>query len=72
MLNGIRESSRFMTEAKKSRNTALQRVMIFIFKAKDRGLLLAPDGIWDGGRNFLREIRGMSHCDYANDESSIV
>ena len=69
VINGVRECSRFMTEARESHNIALQRLMMYILKTKDRGLVLAPDGLWDGGRNFIFHIRGMSDSDYAKDES---
>ena len=69
VMNGIRECSRNMTEAQQSYNTALQRVMIYILKTRDIGLVLTPYGIWDEGRNFLCEIQGISDSDYAKDES---
>ena len=69
VMNGVREYSRFMTEARESHNIALQRLMMNILETKNGGLVLAPYGLWDGGRNFVFHIRGLSDSDYVKDES---
>ena len=69
IMNSVRECSRFMTEARKSHVVAVQRIMTYCIKTEDRGLTLSPDGIWDGTRDFIFRIRGMSDSDYAKDES---
>ena len=53
VMNGVREYSRLITKARESHNTALQRVILYILKTRDRGLLLAPDGTWDRRRKFV-------------------
>ena len=68
-MNSVRECSRFMTEARQSHEVAVQHIMTYCIKTKDRGLTLSPDGIWDGTRDFIFRIRGMSDSDYAKDES---
>ena len=66
--NRIRECSKFTTEVRTFHNTTLQCFMIYILKNRDRELLLALDGIWDGGRNYFFEIRGMRYSNYETNE----
>ena len=69
VLNRTRECSMMMSCAMEPHITAMKRAMKYVVNTAERGLLLKPKGIWDGTRNFLFEITGMSDSDYAKDES---
>jgi hypothetical protein len=52
ILNSVRELSRAMAGAALNHVQAMRRVMKYCVSTPDRGLLLKPTGIWDGGRNL--------------------
>ena len=67
--NATRDCSRYMTEARMSHMKALQRIMKYCIGTARRGLTLAPKGVWDGTKNHMFEVKGMSDSEYAADES---
>ena len=69
ILNSTRECSMMMNCTMEPHITAMKRVMKYVVNTAERGLLLKPKGIWDGTRNFLFEITGMSDSNYAKDET---
>ena len=48
---------------------AMYQVMKYCMSTAAHGLLLHPDGVWDGTREFLFWIKGKSNSKYAKDDS---
>jgi hypothetical protein len=69
ILNRVRELSRYMSGATKTHIAALHRAMKYCVDTAKRGLLLKPDGIWDGTCEYLFRIKGKSDSEYAKDET---
>jgi hypothetical protein len=69
ILNSVRELSRAMAGATLYHKQAMRRVMKYCVSTPDRGLLLKPTGIWDGGAEFEFIINGKSDSEYAKDET---
>ena len=66
VMNSVRELSRFMTAgASLAHKKAMETAMRYIVGTPDRGLLLKPEGVWDGTKNFEFEILGRSDSDHA-------
>jgi len=68
-MNAVRDLSRYMTVARKSHMKALKRVMKYCVGTAKRGLTLAPNEKWDGTKEFVFTLTGMSDSEYAKDES---
>jgi hypothetical protein len=63
--NAIRELTKFLGAAGKTHVVAMYRAMRFILNTADRGLVLKPEGKWDGyDRNYLFEVSGRSDAAY--------
>ena len=60
IMNAVRECSGFMSEAKWSHIVALQRIMTYCVKTRDWRLTLSQNEIWNGTKDFVFKIRGMS------------
>jgi len=69
LLNAVRETSRFMSGAVEGHIEALKRIMRYCVSTAERGLMLKPKGMWDGTKNFLFTIEGISDSEYAKDET---
>ncbi len=67
--NSVRDLARHMTKAGEEHFEAMLRVMKYCACTADRGLVLKPDGIWDGNPDtFEFVISGQSDSDYAKEE----
>ena len=49
---------------------AMYRVMRYCLVTPERGLVLKPQGVWNGDKNYEFEIMGMSDANYATDPST--
>ena len=66
IMNSVRELSRFMTSgASLAHKKAMQTVMKYVVGTPERGLLLKPEGTWDGTKNHEFVISGRSDSDHA-------
>ena len=48
----------------KSNIKATKRIMKYVVTNADMGLLLKPNTVWNGGRDFLFKLTGMSNYKY--------
>ena len=65
-MNSVFKLSRFMTAgASLAHKKAMEMAMQYIVSTLDHGLLLKPEGVWDGTKNFEFEILGRSDSDHA-------
>jgi hypothetical protein len=69
ILNAVRETSRFMSGAVEAHYVAMKRIMRYCVNTPERGLILKPEGSWDGTKDFLFTITGNSDSEYAKDET---
>ena len=46
----------------------MKNIMKYVVTTADRGLLLKPDVVWNGGRDFLFEMKGMSDSYYQKND----
>ena len=67
ILNSVRELSKYMTKATPAHLKAMYRVMAYCVGTEKRGLLLKPEGQWDGNPDYEFEIFGLSDSNYATD-----
>ena len=59
IMNSVRDLSRFMANgASIAHVKAMETAMKYVVGTLDRGLLLKPEGIWDGSKNFIFVIVG--------------
>ena len=65
--NSVRELSRGMAQSTETAYKSMQRVMKYCVATPNRGLLLAPTGIWTGRADEELIIKGMSDTTYASD-----
>ena len=66
VLNSVRDLSRFMTNgAGLAHKTAMDTVMKYVVATPERGLVLKPDAVWDGTKDFVFTITGRSDSDFA-------
>ena len=49
---------------------SMKSILKYVVTTVDRGLLLKPNAVWNGRRDFLLEVKGMSESDYAKDDSN--
>ena len=52
-----------------SHQKALDHLMKYVISTKNRGLVLSPDRIWDGSKDFEFHIHGKSDPDYAMNDN---
>jgi len=64
--NAVRSLARQMQEPRIAHVSALYRLMKYMLATPARGLVLNPDGVWDGSKNFVFVIHGRSDSDYAS------
>jgi hypothetical protein len=67
ILNLVRKLPRYMSGASMAHVKAMHRTMKYCIGTALRGLLLKPDGAWDGNLNHEFIITGRSDSDYAKD-----
>ena len=67
ILNPTRELSCHMQVASMRHLQAMYRVMRYCLATPERGLLLNPDGVWNGDREYEFVVMGMSDANYATD-----
>ena len=60
IVNGVHELTRFMTQAYPVCMKGLEQVMQHVLKYVEHGMIMQPDGHWDGSKNFKFEINGIS------------
>ena len=58
--NSIQELMHFMTEANPNYMKGVEQVIQHVLCTPKRGLVMQPDGIWDGGREYQFQINGIS------------
>ena len=58
-----------MTKSRESHDRHLQGIMTYYIQTKERGLMIAPKGIWDWTWDFKFVISGMGDSEYAKDET---
>ena len=63
--NTTRGLARQMSAARMAADKALDHLMRHVVATPNRGLVLAPDTIWDGSMDFEFTIHGRSDSDYA-------
>ena len=64
MTNATRDLSRYNTNSSEQHIDAMHRAMRYAVNTPDRGLQLAPEGIWDGNPTYLFEIKGTADASY--------
>ena len=68
--NSVRDLARHMTMAGEEHFAAMVRVMKYCVDTADRGLVLKPEGEWDGTPDSIEfVISGRSDSDYAKEAS---
>jgi hypothetical protein len=69
ILNITRELSRYFMKANQAHMKVMKKVMTFCVNTKEFGILVDPDGEWNGrtDNNQHFEILGISDSDYAKD-----
>jgi hypothetical protein len=67
ILNSVRELSKHMKVASEAHWKAMHRVMQYCLATPNRGLLLQPNGVWDGNPDYEFHIKGRSDANYATD-----
>jgi hypothetical protein len=65
--NAVRELTKFAGVASKNHIAAMYRVMRYMLDTPNRGLLLQPNGTWNGDPNYKFTIMGRSDADWAKD-----
>lgn len=65
--NAVRELCKFAGRASSKHMQALKRAMRYMLDTPNRGLLLKPNGKWNGDPNYEFVIHGRSDADYAKD-----
>jgi hypothetical protein len=63
--NATRGCSRMMAWPGGDHQKALNHLMHYVVSTKERGLVIAPERIWDGSADFLFRIHGRSDSEYA-------
>ena len=63
--NSVRELSRHMAKPQEKHLKAMRTCMRYVLATRDRGLLIRPEGTWDGRKGFKFRINGRSDSDYA-------
>ena len=63
--NTTRGLSRHMCAPRLAHEKAMHHLFRHVIATKNRGLVLAPDTIWDGNKDFEFRIHGRSDSDYA-------
>eukprot|EP00957_Ditylum_brightwellii_P007268 552512-Ditylum_brightwellii.AAC.1 len=53
----------------KTYQKAIHRVMKYCLHTPKCGLKLKPKGVWDGLKDFMFNIKGLSYSEYAKDKS---
>ena len=69
-LNAVRELSKNMEVASEAHLKAMQRTMRYCLATPERGLLLKPNGKWNGDPNYEFVILGRSDANYATDTAT--
>ena len=69
IMNAVRETSKFMKQASLTHMVAMLRIMRYCVGTKEDGLMIKPEGSWDGSREYQFEITGKSDSEYAKDSS---
>jgi hypothetical protein len=67
VLNAVQELLRYMAGASMAHVKAMHRTMKYCIGTASRGLLLKPNGEWDGDPAYEFVITGRSDSDYAKD-----
>ena len=47
----------------------MKRIIKYVVTTADRGLMLKKNAVWNGGRDFLFNMTGMSDSDYTKYDS---
>jgi len=68
MINATRDLSRQNQGANEAHMKALMRAMKHLVATPKRGLLLKPEGSWDGGADYEFVIEGYSDANWAPDD----
>ena len=63
--NAVRSLMRHMSAPRIAHEKAMLYCMKYMVSTPNRGLVLAPDRIWDGSQSFKWQIFGRSDSDYA-------
>ena len=63
--NATRNCARHMSAPRLAHEKALQHLMRYVVSTPERGLVLTPNRVWDGSKDFEFEIHGRSDSDYA-------
>ena len=67
--NAVRGLARHMSAPREAHVKAMGTAMKYVVATRNRGLVLAPDTVWDGGKSFNEtfafRIHGRSDSDYA-------
>jgi hypothetical protein len=64
MVNALRDLSRYNTNGSEEHIHAMHRTMRYAITTPNRGLTLAPTGIWDGDPTFEFTIAGAADASY--------
>ena len=64
--NATRGLARHMSAPRLAHEKALGHLMKYLVETPNRGLVIFPDGTWDGSKEFKHVIHGRSDSDYAN------
>ena len=63
--NTTRGLARHMSAPRLVHMEIMYTLMRYLIRMKNRGLVLAPDTVWDGSRKFKFRIHGRLDFDYA-------
>ena len=59
-----------MTEAYPNCMKGMEQVMQHVLSMPKRGLVMQPDGVWDGGQEYQFQINGISDLGDATEPNS--
>ena len=65
ILNSVRELSRFCSKPTAAHMKAMYRCMKHCIKTKNKGVMLKPNDVWDGSKDYEFVISGKSDSDFA-------
>jgi hypothetical protein len=64
MANALRDLSRYNTNCSEAHIEAMHRAMRYATATPNRGLLLAPSGMWDGDPTYAFNLCGYADASY--------
>ena len=72
ILNSVCVCSMFISFTMESYIKSMKSIKKYFVTTAERLILLKPNVVWDGGRNYQFEVTGMRNSNYAKDYSKEI